>query len=98
MRHFLAILEDSGADHAVGVWFPDVPGCFSAGDTFDEALVNAREALVSHLGVLKAEGMPLPSPRSIEELKRDPEVAADIRDYIVAAVAYDEVALSEAAE
>ncbi|WP_342361322.1 type II toxin-antitoxin system HicB family antitoxin [Terrarubrum flagellatum] len=98
MRHFLAILEDAGPNHAVGVWFPDVPGCFSAGDTFDEALVNAREALASHLALLRSEGAALPSPRTIEELKRDSEVAGELKDYIVAAVDYDEAAISEAAE
>ena len=32
MSHYLAIVEDTGPETAVGVWFPDLPGCFSGGD------------------------------------------------------------------
>jgi len=35
MAHYIAIIEDAGPDHAVGVWFPDLPGCTSAGDDID---------------------------------------------------------------
>lgn len=35
MIHYLAIVQDSGRDEAVGLWFPDLPGCFSAGDTVE---------------------------------------------------------------
>ena len=45
MAHYIAIIEDAGPDHAVGVWFPDLPGCTSGGDDIDEALRNAPEAL-----------------------------------------------------
>ena len=43
MSHYVAIIEDAGPDKAIGVWFPDLPGCFSAGDTLDEAIQNAPE-------------------------------------------------------
>jgi len=45
MAHYIAIVEDAGPDRAVGVWFPDLPGCTSAGDDIDEALRNPPEAL-----------------------------------------------------
>ena len=45
MPHYVAIVEDAGPDEAVGIWFPDLPECFSAGDDIDEALQNAEEAL-----------------------------------------------------
>jgi predicted RNase H-like HicB family nuclease len=45
MTHYVAIVEDAGAEKAIGVWFPDLPGCFSAGDDIDDALRNAQEAL-----------------------------------------------------
>lgn len=44
MTHYVAIIEEEEGK-AVGVWFPDLPGCFSAGDTLDEAMLNAAEAL-----------------------------------------------------
>ena len=34
----------------IGVEFPDLPGCFSQGKTFDEAVQNASKALGKFLG------------------------------------------------
>ncbi len=86
MTYYIAIVEDAGPDHAVGVWFPDVPGCFSAGDDLDEALRNAPEALELYLEDFIAEGKSLPVARTLTELKNDPEVAADIKTYMVAVI------------
>jgi predicted RNase H-like HicB family nuclease len=44
MTHYAAIVEEEEG-RAFGVWFPDLPGCVSAGDTLDEAMANAGEAL-----------------------------------------------------
>ena len=33
-----------------GVMFPDVPGCYSQGDSLEQALESAAEALHCHLG------------------------------------------------
>jgi predicted RNase H-like HicB family nuclease len=87
MPHYVAIVEEDGADKAVGIWFPDLPGCFSAGDDQDEALRNAPEAIGLYAESLAEEGRSLPSPRSFSELRQDPKVVDDIRDYMVALVA-----------
>jgi predicted RNase H-like HicB family nuclease len=50
-----------------GVEFPDVPGCFSAGDSPDEAIASAREALQGHLDALADHGMEIPSPAPAED-------------------------------
>ena len=42
--HYVAVI-DKDTDSAYGVRFPDLPGCFSAADTFDEIMQNAIEAL-----------------------------------------------------
>ncbi len=86
MPHYVAIVEDAGPETAVGVWFPDLPGCFSAGDDLDEALRNAPEAIALYAQSLAKEGLALPSPRTLTELKRDAEVARDIADYMVALI------------
>ena len=39
-------------DSCFGVTVTDLPGCFSAGDTIEEALRNTEEAIQSHLEVL----------------------------------------------
>jgi predicted RNase H-like HicB family nuclease len=87
--HYVAIVEDEGPDKAVGLWFPDLPGCFSAGDTVDGALLNASEAVAIYAEALAKEGKALPEPRSVSALRADPETAADLRDHIVALVAYN---------
>jgi predicted RNase H-like HicB family nuclease len=86
MAHYIALIEDAGPDHAVGVWFPDLPGRTSAGDDIDEALRNAPEALELFAESFEADGKPLPRPRTLTELKTDPEIADDIKSYMVALV------------
>ena len=60
VRCYYAVVE-RGAD-GFGVVFPDLPGCTSAGDTVEEALRNAAEALAAHLELLWESGDPLPAP------------------------------------
>lgn len=69
MKTYLAVV-DKEADSAYGLWFPDVPGCFSAADDEDDILKNAIEALLLHL-----EDQPRPDARPVHEVARDPEVA-----------------------
>jgi len=73
--------KDEGTSY--GVSFPDVPGCISAGDTMDEALVNAAEALAGHLALLREDGDPIPKPRGIEAIKADPELANDLQGAVI---------------
>ncbi|MDN3275367.1 type II toxin-antitoxin system HicB family antitoxin [Frankia sp. RB7] len=81
MPHYVAIIEDNGPDEAVGMWFPDLPGCISGGDDVDEALENAPEALALYAQELNEDGRELPPPRTLDELKADPEFADDIRNH-----------------
>ena len=62
-------------DSAHGVSFPDVPGCISAGDTIDEAVRNAVEALSGHIRVLEADGDPIPEPRDFDAIMKDDSLA-----------------------
>lgn len=43
MRYPIAI-EPGDETHAFGVIVPDLPGCYSAGDTLEEAHANAKES------------------------------------------------------
>ena len=86
MAHYIAIVEDAGPARAVGVWFPDLPGCTSAGDDIDEALRNAPEALELYAESLVQDGKSLPRPRTLTELKADPEIAKDLTAYMVALI------------
>jgi len=92
MTHYVAIVEDARAEKAVGIWFPDLPGCFSAGDDVDDALRNAQEALALYAESEAREGRTLPKPRTISALKSDPDAIPDLRDYMVALVELDPAA------
>lgn len=69
MRYPIAI-ETGDAKHAFGAVVPDLPGCFSAGDTLDDALTNAREAILLHLEGLLDDGKAFPAPTSIQQLQK----------------------------
>lgn len=87
MTHYVAIVEEEEGK-AVGLWFPDLPGCVSAGDTVEEAMSNAAEALALWIDVAAQNNQPIPAPRSLVDLKRDPEIAAEIDRYMVALIPF----------
>lgn len=43
-------------------YFPDLDGCFFAGNTFADISKNAEEAFAVHIEALMDEGFPLPTP------------------------------------
>lgn len=45
-------IERGDEKSAFSAIFPDVEGCFSAGDTYEETLINAKEALEAHFELL----------------------------------------------
>src|SRR5580704_16495227 len=85
MAGYIALVhQDEGTSY--GVSFPDVPGCIAAGDTFEEAVANAAEALAGHFALMKADGDVIPAPRTFEQLRHDPEFIDDSADAIVTMV------------
>ena len=74
MRYPIAI-EAGDETHAWGVVVPDLPGCFSAGDTPDEAITNATEAITLWIATALDEGGPIPAPGSIAVHRDNPEFA-----------------------
>lgn len=70
--HYPAIIE-RGAE-GFGVFFPDLPGCVSAGATVQEAALNAEEALNGHLQVSAEHGDDIPPPSDLDAIERDPDV------------------------
>ncbi len=73
MEYPIVIHKDTDSDY--GVTVPDLPGCFTAGATMDEALAMANEAIELHLAGLREEGLPAPPTGRIEDHKDKPEYA-----------------------
>ncbi len=64
----VAIHKDEGS--VFGVSVPDIPGCFSYGDTVEDALKNAQEAVIFHVeGLLEDGEFDSLTPSSIEDLQ-----------------------------
>ncbi len=64
--HYVAILEKE-PDSDFGIYFPDLPGCVTAGDDADEALRNAEEVLQFHIDGLIELDLPVPPSSAVRE-------------------------------
>lgn len=65
---FLIAIEPGSETTASGVAVPAVPGCFSAGDTLEEAYDNAVEAIEAFCEVLAEDGKDMPAAASVADL------------------------------
>lgn len=60
-RRFKVILEWNEEEGGYTVTVPALPGCITEGDTIEETLANAREAITSYLKALEKLGRPIPA-------------------------------------
>lgn len=74
MRYPIAI-EPGSDETAWGVVVPDLPGCFSAGDTLDEAVTLAEEAVAAWIDAALDQGMAVPAPSPLAAIAARPEFA-----------------------
>ena len=74
MRYPIAI-ESGDERTAFGVAVPDLPGCFSAGDTLDEAVSCAEEAAVAWIDAALDAGEAIPAPSSLAAVRRNADYA-----------------------
>ncbi len=65
MRYPVVVHHQKGS--AYGVTVPDIPGCFSAGDTFDQALTNTVEAIEGHLELLAEDAADIPKAGTAQD-------------------------------
>lgn len=70
---FTIAIEAGTKKSAFVVAVPDLPACFSAGDTVEEAFDNAREGIEAHCEILAEEGKDLPQTRPMSEWQKDRE-------------------------
>jgi predicted RNase H-like HicB family nuclease len=79
---------------AYGVAVPDLPGCFSAGDTLDEAVNAAEEAAAAWIDATLDAGDAVPASSSIEAVRARPEYAG----WTFGVIAVDPAALDSTVE
>jgi len=89
VKNYIAFFEQ-GQNGGYSVVFPDVPGVITAGNTFEETVRMAHEALAFHIEGLRADGDQIPEPRTLEDIKANwedwPEWEAD-SDYFLVLIA-----------
>lgn len=67
MDRYPALID--GEKGAYGVTFPDLPGIVAMGNTVDEALVNAEEALRDYAIEAEKDGEKISLPSAFEQLE-----------------------------
>ena len=73
--HYPIAIETGSDDTAFGIVIPDLPGCFSAGDTLDEAMAGATEAAAAWVDATLDAGGAIPRASSLDALRADPDFA-----------------------
>ena len=74
---YVAVIEKE-FETSFGVWFPDAEGCFSGGDSLEQAVANASGALRQHVEAMESAGRNPSRPRSVDEVLADADVKASI--------------------
>lgn len=87
MNYPIAIHKDDHSDYGVSV--PDLPGCFSVGETLEEAASMAKEAIQCHVEGLLLDNDPLPKPQTLEKHLSNSDYAGAI--WMLVAVDMDKI-------
>ncbi|MCJ8352304.1 type II toxin-antitoxin system HicB family antitoxin [Moritella sp.] len=66
-------IETGNSEQAFGVAVPDIQGCFSAGDSLDDAMANVKEAIEGHLELLAEMKQLPPQATSLSKWVNDDE-------------------------
>ncbi len=76
MKYSVVLHKDPQSDYSVTV--PDLPGCFSAGSTIEEALTMVKEAIECHIEGMFLDGEFIPKLLPFEEHQASPKYSDDI--------------------
>lgn len=69
MYVFPAVFEQE--ENGYSVYFPDVSGCYTSGQTLEEAMNMAEDALCLMLYDMEEDKREIPTPSSIEQIKNN---------------------------
>ena len=62
-QHYTMIIQWSEEDEAFVVTVPELPGCMTHGETYEEAAKQGADAIESWISVAKEIGKPIPVPK-----------------------------------
>ena len=62
-KHYSMTIEWDPDDHIYVVQVPELPGCVTHGDTYEEAVRQGQDAIESWIDAARADGTPIPAPR-----------------------------------
>ena len=65
MRRYTVVLEYDAEAPGYSVVVPALPGCTSQGETVEEALANAKEAIALHVACMEEDGEPIPDDTGV---------------------------------
>jgi len=88
-RFYIATLEQ--AKDGFGVFFPDLPGCTSFGETVEAAASNAYSAAQAHVALSREYGDEIPEPRAPDKIPRERAVKEKARVLIPVELAEEPV-------
>ncbi len=89
------LIEAGDERNAWGVVVPDLPGCFSAADTLDDALTAAEEAALAWIDVALDEGRSIPTPSAPQKIAAE---ASKGTRWILAYICIDPALLDDTIE
>jgi predicted RNase H-like HicB family nuclease len=88
------VIEPGTETNAFGVVVPDLPGCFSAGDSLDEAIAGAEEAAAAWVDAALDAGEAIPPPSSLAAIRENPE----FKGWLFGVIALDPALLDDTIE
>lgn len=72
---YVAAIEHGAGETSWGIVMPDLPGCVSAGDTLDEAVENAKDAICGWVESMLEMGEKIPQRQPMEHWQKEPDFA-----------------------
>jgi predicted RNase H-like HicB family nuclease len=88
------VIEPGTESTAFGVVVPDLPGCFSAGDSLDEAIAGAEEAAAAWIDAALDAGDAIPAPSGLDSIRQNP----DFKGWLFGVIAIDPALLDDTIE
>ena len=65
-QHYSMIIQWDADDHIYVVTVPELPGCITHGETYEEAVRQGQDAIVTWIEGSQEQGLPIPPPKILK--------------------------------